>query len=202
MNIYYSYLSDFSENDFEAFYKYIPKEKAEKLVKVKNYKSKNESLLAWFLLYKAITEKGIEEYSVCFGDDGKPYLKDIPLFFNLSHSNDLVCCAVGEREVGIDAEKIKPVKDALINKVLTENERATLKEKDCDFIRFWTLKESFLKHSGCGITSEIYKLDFSANAEEEEFAFNALYFSVKGIDGYYISVCSEEKERKFIQVKP
>ena len=202
MKVYYSYLSDFSGEEIEKLLKYVPKEKQEKLQYVKNQKAKQESILAWYLLHKALVERGIGGYSIVFGENGKPYIKDAPVFFNLSHSNNFVCCCVGDRELGIDCEKIKPVKDNVINKVLTERERKTLKEKDSDFIRFWTLKESFLKHSGSGITSEIYELDFSDSSEDEEFVFNSLCFFVKRVDGYYVSVCGKEKETEFINVRP
>lgn len=202
IKVYYSYLSDFSEAELKSFCRFLPEEKTEKLQRLKNQKARNESILAWYLLYKALSEKGIDEYSIGFGENGKPFLKAESLYFNLSHSDGFVCCALGEREVGLDAEKIKPVKESLINKVLAENERKTLKEKDGDFIRFWTLKESFLKYSGSGITPEIYGLDFSEFSEEEDFEINSLFYTVKKTDGYYVSVCSEEKEVIFIRVKP
>ena len=202
IKVYYSFSGDYSETDFEAMCKYLPKEKAEKMQRIKNIKVKNESVLAWYLLYVALSDRGIKEYSVSFGENGKPYFTELPLFFNLSHTDNFVCCAVGEREVGVDAEKIKSVKEGVIKKVLTENERNTLKDTDADFIRYWTLKESILKHCGSGITPEIYGLDFSAFAEKESFSFNSLFFTVKKKDKYYISVCGDEKDVEFIKVKP
>lgn len=202
MKVFYSYLSDFTDSDFQSLSEHIPKEKRNKLEAVKNKKAKKESILAWYLLSKALREKGVEKYSVSFGENGKPYLENLPYFFNLSHSGDFVCCAIGERKVGLDCEKIKPVREAVIKKVLTEKERETLKDTDGDFIRFWTLKESHLKHSGRGITEELYRLDFSEFSKTDSFRLGNLFFTVECIDEYYISVCSEEKEREFIKVNP
>lgn len=42
------------------------------------------------------------------GENGKP-LTNLTLHFNCSHSGGFVVCAVGEREVGVDLEQIRPV---------------------------------------------------------------------------------------------
>ena len=52
-------------------------------------------------------------------ENGKPYLKEYPgIFFSITHCDGLVACAIGEREVGMDAELIQEFPEILIKKAL------------------------------------------------------------------------------------
>ena len=44
------------------------------------------------------------EITYAYGAKGKPYFQDIPVFFNLSHSEDYVCCVFSGQEVGVDIQ--------------------------------------------------------------------------------------------------
>lgn len=200
MEIYYAFLSDYTEEELSNLFFLLPKEKQEQLEKVKNQKSKNESILSWYLLRKALSKKSINDFSVAFSERGKPYLLDIPYFFNISHSGDFVFCAVSENEVGIDVQKIQPVSKSLVNKVLCENERKTICGCDDGFIWYWAVKESFVKFSQKGITEEMFSLDFSKFFKKCDFTYETLFFTVEKYGKYYVSVCSRDKERRFIKV--
>ena len=74
------------------------------------------------------------------GENGKP-LTNLSLHFNCSHSGGFVVCAVGEREVGVDLEQIRPVHPRL-ERALTAAERQWLTslpqaERDEGFFRLW-----------------------------------------------------------------
>lgn len=84
-------------------------------------------------------------------ENGKP-LPNLPLHFNCSHSGDYVACAVSEREIGLDMERIRPVHQRM-ERTLTEAERQWLarlpvQARDEGFLRLWTLKESWIKCRG------------------------------------------------------
>lgn len=84
-------------------------------------------------------------------ENGKP-MTNLPLHFNCSHSGDCVVCAVSEREIGVDMERIRPVHSRM-ERTLTEAERQWLHElppgeRDEGFLRLWTLKESWIKCRG------------------------------------------------------
>lgn len=123
------------------------------------------------LLCRAVAiEKGICLPEDCFikkGKHGKPYLADYPeLFFNISHTAGSVWLALDEEEIGIDAEHIQPVKENVIRKVLSPQEQEQYRRCPPDgreilFFRFWTLKESFLKAIGIGITVPLPSVSFS-----------------------------------------
>lgn len=96
-----------------------------------------------------------------YGVQGKPRLQgESDLHFNLSHSADLLVVAVCRRdEIGIDAEKIRPIDDKkLASQFLTKTEANWLAvtpvvERLPKFFQMWTAKESFLKAHGTDLTS-------------------------------------------------
>ena len=95
--------------------------------------------------------------------DGKPYAIGLDAHFNISHSGYLAVCAVSENPVGIDAERLRPVRAKLANKVCTPAELAYIREAPgwgeqlageamLRFFRIWTTKEAYFKWKGTGIT--------------------------------------------------
>lgn len=92
---------------------------------------------------------------------GKPYVVDLPVQFNLSHSGPYALCAVAARPVGADIQVLRPVKDALIRRVCSPEELAYLcgqgdrSLQAARFIQLWTVKEALLKCCGTGIRREL-----------------------------------------------
>ena len=119
-----------------------------------------------------IDEPGLSE-EVAFGEHGKPYLTNHPdIHFNISHSHGYAVCALADRPVGVDIEKIVPVRDALIQRTLTDEEQSAFARliergfrRDEVFFRFWTLKESYFKWDGCGLTKELKEIEFTLSVE-------------------------------------
>lgn len=92
--------------------------------------------------------------NMTFGAHGKPYLAGSGVFFNLTNCKGLICCAVHGTEVGIDAESIRVYKPRLAGRVCTPEELTAIESgpnRDESFIRYWTLKEGFLKYTGDGL---------------------------------------------------
>lgn len=110
-----------------------------------------------FLLLEDMLRQGFgmeccPEFS--FEDNGKPYFRDYPtIFFNISHCHRGIACAVMDRPVGIDIEKIQ-YDDNLAKVILSPEELAIVRgadEPEIKFTEFWTRKESFLKLTGEGL---------------------------------------------------
>lgn len=106
--------------------------------------------------------------SISFGikKHGKPYVKGLPVEFNISHSGDMVVCAVDDKSVGIDIEQIRPIDLTVAKRICTDEELLYLfgyKPENQDFtnttdteilIRFfelWTAKEACGKQCGYGL---------------------------------------------------
>ena len=92
------------------------------------------------------------------GENGKPFFRDKGIFFNLSHSGDFVLCAVSTREVGCDIEQVRGIDLNIARRFFFGSEyddilsRPTDREKTEMFFRYWTLKESFMKATGKGMS--------------------------------------------------
>jgi 4'-phosphopantetheinyl transferase len=93
-----------------------------------------------------------DDSQLCQGKNGKPYLKDSVLHFNLSHSGDYVVLATADREVGVDIEKVELYSEAVANRCFTPAEREWMGGDADSFYRLWTAKESVMKASGLGFS--------------------------------------------------
>ncbi len=93
-----------------------------------------------------------------YGARGKPFLQSEDLYFNLSHSGDLLLIAVANRPVGVDAEAVRPdlVDAAMEDYVLAPDEWALLErcprgERSVGFFTALTYKEAYAKALGIGM---------------------------------------------------
>ena len=83
------------------------------------------SALAWLLLrYGLKQEYGFREIpDFQKTSSGKPFFRgeNMP-FFNLSHSGNFVGCALHDREIGLDIQKLTEPRESLIRRVCTQEE--------------------------------------------------------------------------------
>lgn len=135
----------------------------ERRKKVDSYrfeKDKRLSICAEMLLQYALREANVDTASFRVKNDpfGKPILCNTDRHFNLSHSGEWAICAFSELEVGCDIEKINHADLAIAERFFCPEEYAHISGqtspagKDLLFFRYWTLKESFIKAVGLGLT--------------------------------------------------
>lgn len=119
---------------------------------------------------------------------GKPMIKGGNLNFNISHSGDWVIIGLAEKNIGIDIQKIKNKSQDFVKYVLG-NEMASVLQ----FIKTWTVKESFIKWLGCGwgkIEPDSITVDYDTNIVYTSYAKS--FFKIYIIKNeYVIAVCSE-----------
>lgn len=107
------------------------------------------------------------------GAHGKPYLREYPqIQFNISHCMGMAVLAVGDCSVGIDVEYVRPYREPLLKRVLSEAELRQMEAvgeagREELFFRFWTLKESYVKAVGCGITVPLQDISFQIGDDGE-----------------------------------
>ena len=85
-------------------------------------------------------------------ENGKPVAKG--KFFNVSHCENAVVIAIADRDIGVDAEKVRTVNESLIKHVASEEEYVGI-YSDREFFEVWTLKESLVKAQGDGIRENV-----------------------------------------------
>ena len=98
-------------------------------------------------------ETGLPPAALCIRrtENGKPFAENAAVHFNLSHSHDLLLCAVCDKPVGVDIEKIT-LRDAVARHVCTPAEYAYIGGSALRFTEVWTRKEAFSKLVGKGLS--------------------------------------------------
>lgn len=149
---------------------------------------RNSAGAGWLLRYVFEKEEvPFSRDSVTFGPHGKPCHE--ALHFNLSHSGIYVICAVGEREIGCDIQKIRPCRELMVRRFFAPEEQEYIlsvqgKERDERFILLWSRKESFLKMTGEGLTREPGELS----------CLSGTGFYERRLEEYMICVCCSDAE--------
>ncbi len=159
-----------------------------------NFKRK-ESVFAKAFLCEILHERfNHTEFFIDVDENEKPYIKNSDISFNLSHSEKFVLCVCGREKVGCDIQIIKNYNEKISRRFFTASEHQKLLKsdnKDVDFTRLWTLKESVLKCIGTGISGGLDSFDFSEYYMHDEFSAYGFCFNIKQIFGYVQCVCSE-----------
>lgn len=111
--------------------------------------AKHASCSAWGLLYKVLQANKLEYSDVRFEDGGKPYFKDSPTYFSVSHSKGMCAVALSDRAVGVDIEQCQETYNThMVEQSLSKNEK---KFYTGDFTKIWCKKEAIAKMTGEGI---------------------------------------------------
>ncbi|MDN4524098.1 4'-phosphopantetheinyl transferase family protein [Fictibacillus fluitans] len=132
---------------------------------------------------------------------GKPFFSTFPnLQFNVSHSGHWVVGAFGEWPVGIDIEEVSPIDTNIAESFFSiieqeQLQKQTENQKTLFFYRLWTLKESYIKADGRGLSIPLDSFAFKINEEKIVFESNTLtepwHFRRYTIgNGYECAVCA------------
>lgn len=150
--------------------------------------------------YSLFTDRGIRfTGEPALGKYGKPFIQIAEdFFFSVSHSGKWVVIAYGPLQVGADVEIIKSGKSSIAKDCFTQSEMKYVFESgdeyaDERFIKLWTLKESYIKYLGTGLSTP---LDSFTIYVERDYIFSdandRLKFTNISLDPeHYLSVCGE-----------
>ncbi len=164
---------------------------------------------AGLLLGKTLPLHGASPENVQVNSNGKPVAENV--YFNLSHSADWVICAVGEKRVGCDIEKINDEPEGLAERFFHQNEAEYLNSTKGEmrketFFRLWTLKESYIKMTGEGLHLSLKCFEILLNSENLSVRragkILPCHLMEYQFPGYKASVCGEEEHfHKLIEYK-
>lgn len=180
---------------------------SEKQARIKKFRMREDALRALFadLLarYAICSRLKISNEKVTFklNDYGKPYLEGFPDFhFNVSHSGEWVVCAIDSLPVGIDVEEIREIDMGIARRFFSKDEFEFINAKsNCDkvnyFFEFWTLKESYIKARGKGLSIPLDS--FTIKISDDEIGVRDIKDDTKWFfkqyeicSGYKMAVCS------------
>lgn len=184
--IYYSYLSE--ENHESLLKNVLPKFPADYQEKIKRYRRWQDAQLS--LLGRILLFKGIEEIynqkphnkEIKYTKYNKPYFGDNLIQFNVSHSGEIVVCALSdEHEIGVDIEIITDVEIDDFKFQMTEKEWDKIiisSNKKDSFFDYWTQKEAVIKAHGHGLSIPLKSFEISADTTQ----INGKKFFLKEIE--------------------
>ena len=164
------------------------------------------SLMLRAILYRDFDVKP-KDIKIGYTEKDKPYLLSHPnIHFNISHSGNWVVFAFSSKKVGIDIEKVKKINFGIAKRFYSDEEQKQLfllnKKKQLDyFFDLWTLKESYLKALGTGLTKSLssftVRLTKGNYSLHEDGVENTVVLKQLFIDrDYKLSVCCFEENIK------
>jgi 4'-phosphopantetheinyl transferase len=189
----------------------LPRVEREAMLRFKRVNVLQRSLSGEVMVRKILAGKlgtRPESFKFMKSEKGKPFLSGNPVHFNISHSGEYVVAAFCEdSEVGADVEKIKPVNFEIAERFYSESEKKELFSKKGNekleyFFDLWTMKESYLKLLGKGLTKPLSTFTISGangrfHLSNDVDSIQSVHFKQFGIDkGYKLSVCSYNDDFK------
>lgn len=172
---------------------------------------------------RALLSRKLTEYAIChfanlspsslfFGKEkyGKPKLLSHPkIFFNVSHCDSWIVCAVEEKPIGLDIEKIASLNSDTLEIFCSTSERNELKVSrwpEFQYYQYWTIKEAMLKLVGTGLLTDPRKVmvfflkgsSIKVNLENKEWIGE----SIRTDDGYVLSAVNTNNISKATIVSP
>ena len=184
----------------------LPSWRRKAVLRLKSPAARLQSAGAGLLLYSALEYCGFSPlYRVALTEKQKPFFPEHPeLYFNLSHSGKRALCIIGDQENGCDVETARAYRPEIAERFFGPSDREYLEnapeaERDAVFCRLWTLKESFMKATGLGMSLGLS--DFTALPHESEPQRVLQNVNKNGYytreyllgDGYYYSACQRDR---------
>ena len=183
ISVYKININDIPPCDFRAEYQLLSQTEKDRVLAYKKPIDQKRSVATKILVRKAVKENfGIEDYVLKRNETQKPVLDFCYLSF--SHSDNMAFCALSDKPVGIDAEKIRSLKKSEKYHFFTNEENIYVNSSsntELSFLEIWTRKEALFKCSDISVS----KLSsFSVITDFDEYSFKT-----EVLDDYIISIC-------------
>ena len=182
-------IRDFSEEEYKKWFSLMSEERRTETEKYKKADDKKRTVAGEMLARKGIAERcsiRVEDIVFLKEEHGKPYV-NLDVCFNVSHSQNMVVCAVDSKPIGIDIEQIRPINLLLAKRFCNEEELKylfgyppkeddfkTCKDKEIllRFFEIWTAKEAYAKCKGTGLAD----IGLPMNKKTQKHIINNEYF--------------------------
>ncbi len=198
-------INDFDEQQYTEMYRAADEERRARADRFRYEDDRRRCLCADMLARKMLADasgKTPEEITFTIGHKGKPSA-NVPFYFNLSHSGDLVLCAVSDKPIGVDIEQIKPFRAGMVARYFTQTEAAyvwgdmtpssetvTDSEICARFYRIWTAKEAYVKMTGTGISTDLTQIRYD---HDTQTVCGIKLTTPDAPEGYVISIIKSDR---------
>lgn len=189
IKIWYSLTENITQAALDKALSIIPQWRRETALKNKPFIDRVNGVFVYLLLQRLMKgEFGATDTAPFkFGEKGKPYFSESPLFFSMSHSKCAVGAAVSDTEIGFDITDGRSVREELAERICSPLELSGFRcsENKQRFLRqLWCKKESLVKRTGEGFSQGFTDID---TAKELFFVYDT--------EKYCMSVNWEKGER-------
>ncbi len=162
-------IKNLTDAEYEKWFSLMTEEKQETVNRYKDLTRKKCSVAGEMLVKNHIGNAlnlAPESLMIITDENGKPFIENCPVYFNISHCENILALGFSDEEIGIDIEKIRPISFSILKRFFSEKEREyilgkALNEDNSEsyntpeilerFYRIYTLKEAICKKSGIGI---------------------------------------------------
>lgn len=196
MKLYLINLNCVSQTELAEWFDAMSDVRREEVLRLKVESKKASKIAADHLCRKAVSEFcGVSPDKIEFGKNefGKPFAVGLNIHFSVSHSGELVVCAVSEKEIGIDVEKIREIRPDAAKKFACESELEYIAENENGFFDIWTLKEAYFKCIGTGLGADIKDVSFMKKGKDFVCSKEGFTFIRPEMpQGYTGSICQKD----------
>lgn len=188
---------EYIEQHFDELVERLYPERKSRVLAFRRREPAYTSIVAGLMLQTLVEQKlGITPQALVLekNENGKPMVQGHPEFyFNLSHAGDYVVLAHGDVPLGVDIEQIRTQNLHVAKRCYTEAEYAYVTEGDADerFFYLWTMKESYLKLTGDGISIPLNS--FEIDPLQQVVKGTPYRYSMRRMDDYWLAVCTGEE---------
>lgn len=197
LNLHYSFLKNLAlDTEDMIALAFFPADMKEKIKQLHFEEDQKRAIGARRLLLKGMQEKGKNDFSfaeIRYHSLGKPFTEN-GLHFSMTHNGKMLACAIGEEEVGLDVEEMKPIDWELFRNYFSKEEWDKILRAEnilSAFYQYWTVKEAVLKLLGAGMTDD---LDQFCIALPNVTYNNQQYYVITGQkEGYCYAIATHTK---------
>ncbi len=198
--IFYSYISEKNHGLLlQKFLSNFPLDFQQKILSYRRWQDAQLSLLGRLLLNQGILKNSqlkTVNSKILFNDYNKPYFEDKEINFNISHSGEIVICAISEPyTIGVDIEVMNTININDFKSQMTTNEwnlivNAT--NQKVAFYNYWTQKEAVVKAHGKGLSIPLQSFEIKDNATSVDAKM--FYTSKVDLEEDYMCYIAYEQE--------
>ncbi len=155
--LHYSIPSASDLPDLSGYMAQLPASLQPKILFYRFWRDRALHLFGKLMLASALEAPGSKAdlNHLCYTPFGRPFIEG-DLDFNLSHSGDLIVCAIGRGvRLGIDVEQVQDILLEDYGPTMTSlqwSEIRSAPDPTHKFFSYWTLKESVTKADGRGVS--------------------------------------------------
>ncbi|WP_430412916.1 4'-phosphopantetheinyl transferase family protein [Kordia sp.] len=172
--IYYTHISEQKhELLLQNFLPNFPLDFQQKIRSYRRWQDAQSSVLGRLLLKYGISKnKHLKTVNskILFNTYNKPYFENKEVNFNISHSGEIVICAISEsHDIGIDIETMNTININDFKMQMTDYEWNLINnasDQQAAFYNYWTQKEAVVKAHGKGLSIPLQSFEIKANTTE------------------------------------